>query len=789
MTGAEFGTFILWLVVAAIVVAIGVWLLNWLYLRSSKERAFVRTGLGGQKVVMNGGAFVLPIVHEVIPVNMNTLRLEVARGRDKALITRDRMRVDVVAEFYVRVQAVEEAIAAAARTLGTRTMQPEQLKELVEGKFVDSLRSVAAEMTMEDLHEKRGTYVRQVRQAVADDLLQNGLELETVSLTQLDQTSMEFFNPSNAFDAEGLTRLTEQIERRKKIRNDIEQDTMIQIRNKNLETEKQALDLDRELEYARLNQERDLEIQRAAQRAEVARERADREQEAERAQIASRESIERARIVSERSLEEERIAKEREVQHLEIERRKALEMAEQLRAIAVAGQSKAQSEAQAAADRARAEAVVEEERVFTARETEMAERRKKIEMITATQEAERDGIRLKLAAQAERDAAGDRGAAMRAEAEADADSDRIRAVAARIRHEVEAEGARLMNEAANTLTPEARMSTMRLRLIDKLDAIIREQVKPMERIEGIKILHVDGLGYGGNGSHRSELHGGFGGDGSGGFADSVVNSALRYRAQAPLVDQLLREIGMQGGDVGSVAQGLLAGSGAAAGRSGPAALSGPGGGTTAASGSGLPAVGGAGAGAPAGGGPSGSGGGSGGGAGGLVAVAVVVPVALVELSAGDQGLHVDGDRRFRRCRLGRDPRLQRPAGLDTVRRRVADRGQQAIGPDRLYPPVPAAGRRRHSRAVAGTVRLRLPVRLRDPREPDGRRELRRDAEAHAGDRRRAHVRRVVGRVRPAAGPRAGAGRADRPRRIPDRVRCAQAALRAGLVCCLTGTGH
>ena len=105
MSGAEFGTFILGLVVAAIVVAIGVWLLHWLYRRSSKERAFVRTGLGGQKVVLNGGAFVLPIVHDVIPVNMNTLRLEVARGRDKALITRDRMRVDVIAEFYVRVQA------------------------------------------------------------------------------------------------------------------------------------------------------------------------------------------------------------------------------------------------------------------------------------------------------------------------------------------------------------------------------------------------------------------------------------------------------------------------------------------------------------------------------------------------------------------------------------------------------------------------------------------------------------------------------------------------------------
>ena len=99
MTGSQFGQFILTLVTLAVVVAIAVWLLNWLYLRSSKERAFVRTGFGGQKVVQNGGAFVLPILHEVIPVNMNTLRLEVSRGRDKAIITRDRMRVDVVAEF------------------------------------------------------------------------------------------------------------------------------------------------------------------------------------------------------------------------------------------------------------------------------------------------------------------------------------------------------------------------------------------------------------------------------------------------------------------------------------------------------------------------------------------------------------------------------------------------------------------------------------------------------------------------------------------------------------------
>src|SRR6476661_5703679 len=390
MTGSQFGSFILGLIVVAIVVAILVWLMHWLYLRSSKERAFVRTGLGGQKVVLDGGAFVLPIVHDVIPVNMNTLRLEVARGRDKALITKDRMRVDVIAEFYVRVAAEAQAVAAAAQTLGQRTLEPEQLKELLEGKFVDALRTAAAEMTMEELHEKRGAFVKRVRESVAGDLTKNGLELESASLTQLDQTAMEYFNPSNAFDAEGLTRLTEQIEHRKKQRNDVEQDTLVAIRNKNLEAEKLSLEIDRESEYARLSQQREVEIARARQRAELITERAMREQDGESAQITARQTIEAARIRSEQSVEQERIGKERTIQGAEIERRQAMELAEQQRAIAVARESKAQSEAQAAADVARAQAVAAEERVFTAREVEMAERKKAIELIAARQVAERE---------------------------------------------------------------------------------------------------------------------------------------------------------------------------------------------------------------------------------------------------------------------------------------------------------------------------------------------------------------------------------------------------------------
>ncbi len=216
MSGQLIGNLILWLIAAVIVIAIIYWVMNWLYRRSTKEVAFVRTGFLGEKVVIDGGAFVWPIVHDITPVNMNTLQLEVIREKDDALITKDRMRVDVEAEFYVRVAPTKEAVSIAAATLGRRTLEQERLHALMSGKFVSALRSTAAQMTIEEIHEQRSDYVDRVKAAVQVALAQNGLELESVAITDIDQTDLEYFNPSNRFDAEGLTRLIEDIEARRK---------------------------------------------------------------------------------------------------------------------------------------------------------------------------------------------------------------------------------------------------------------------------------------------------------------------------------------------------------------------------------------------------------------------------------------------------------------------------------------------------------------------------------------------------------------------------------------------
>ncbi|WP_252259552.1 flotillin family protein [Erythrobacter aurantius] len=520
-------------------------MLTTLYRRASKEIAFVRTGVGGEKVVMNGGALVLPVFHETMPVNMNTLVLSVVRKDTEALITLDRLRIDVKAEFYVRVRPDAGAIAMAAQTLGMRTMQPDALKDLVEGKFVDALRSVAAGMSMNELHEQRADFVQKVQQVSSNDLAMNGLELESVSLTGLDQTSIEHFNANNAFDAEGLTKLTEQIEARKKLRNDIEQDTRVQIETKNLEADQRSFEIGRDKEYARLQQEREVEIRRAAQMSEIAREQAERQREADAARIEAKKQVDAQQIEADRLVEEARIDQQR-----------ALEIARQEQQIAVQNKSREESQAKAEADDARAKAVEAEERVTTSRESEIAERQKKIELIEAAKQAERDAIKIKVDAEAERDAALNRAEAIRREAEGEAEAEKLRAEAARVRFEVEAAGQRAVNEAANILSMDQISLQTKLALLKVLPEVIRESAKPMEAIDSIKIVQVDGLTNGGGSGGK-----GAAGGGTGNLATDAVSAALAYRVQAPVLDGLMKELGLDGSNLSGLVNGAASGVG------------------------------------------------------------------------------------------------------------------------------------------------------------------------------------------------------------------------------------
>ena len=622
------------IILIALAIAIIVYLLHWLYRRSSKEIAFVRTGMGGEQVVISGGAFVLPIIHNITSVGMKTLCIEVQRNGSKSFITKNRMRAEVTAEFYVRVAPTNDAVSIAAQTLGNRTLEPDSLKELVQGRFVDGLGVVAAKMSLDEIQENRSDYIKKVASHVEEAIKHTGLELETVSLTSLNQAPVSVFDPSNTFDAEGLTQITEFTQSRKKKRNDIEKDTEVSIRNKNLQSIKQTLEIEKEEEFSKYQQKREIEQQRAIENTETVKTKSEKEKESELAEISSQKDIEIARIgkkdfveieksiqetkliqeiekrrkdqnefrkqtdieIKQRDVDTEKsilelerevefsrlekqrsvdikladekaqtakeearkryeseeayimaeeqiknaktaqqknvdsfkIAAEQETRVLDIEKAKRIEIEEKQKQLEVLEKSKSVLKTKMEEEVARAKAVEAEEKVNSIRDIEQAEKAKALGVIDASKNAERE---------------------------------KLAAMAAKIRYEIEASGKKALNEAENLRSDASRRSALRLKLAEKIEGIIREWVKPMQNIDSIKVVDVNGLpGFSqGGGSSSSEGSGSegssasYGGDSKkGSLADNVVNSALRYRAQQPFLDSLLKEIGMSPGEASNI---------------------------------------------------------------------------------------------------------------------------------------------------------------------------------------------------------------------------------------------
>jgi flotillin len=544
-------------------IAIGV-VIGRLYRRASKDVAYVRTGLGGQKVVLDGGSLVLPVFQSLAWVNLKTLRLEVTRKEMDAMITKDRMRVDIGVEFYVRVSPKAEHIALAAQTLGDRTNNAETLRELIEAKFVDALRAVAATMMLADLQEKRAEFVKSVQETVATDLLLNGLELESASLTKLDQTDTKYFNPNNAFDAEGLAALAKITEQKKQERNLTVRNAEVAIAQQNLDARQKTLEIERQTKEAELSQQRDIANKTAATRAETAAKEAEAQQAEAQARIATEQLVktreaearkiqEEARITAELAISQKNIEATRTAETLEIAKKRDIEIADQDRAIAVANKSQQESQARTEAEKARAEAVASEESVETARKVAIAERDRQTAVISARQVAEQQATSITVAAAAEKAAAEDRAEAVRVGAKAEAEAVTIKAEAQAKTYAVEAEGRRKINEAANAMSTNVIDFEIAKARLHVIPLALAEAVKPVEKIGDIKIIDMGG-GMPGQ-SVSSNGHGGH----SGGRIDSLVDQLMAYRANAPVIDELLTEAGFgKGQPIGALLDGLKA---------------------------------------------------------------------------------------------------------------------------------------------------------------------------------------------------------------------------------------
>jgi flotillin len=517
-------TLIIWAIAAIIVLVILVVIFASLYKRSTREFSLIRTGLGGRKVVMDGGVIVLPYFHDLSRVNMQTTRFEVTRSADKSLITKDRMRVDVAVEFYVSVDPSIDGISRAAQTLGNRTSNPEKLHELIDGKLIDALRSVAARMTLDELHENRGEFVSEVQQNIAASLNRNGLALESVSLTSLDQTPFKSLDENNAFNAVGMRRLAEVIADSKKERALIDRDAEVAVHRSTMEASKLKLSIDLEQQAAELEQVRQIETLRAEQLSEIAERKAKSEQ-----------ATNAARIQMERAIRTEDIAREQAISEAEIHQATALDEARQKRNIAVSTTSQEESKAQAAADQARAGAVAAAEAIATARAVATAQREKQVALLEAQKHSEIEAEDLIARAQSQAEAAVAQATSTLSKANAKAEVNKLRLESQRSKLSIEANARRELNEADNLLSAEIVALRAELAKLEALPKVVAQMVKPAEKISSINIHHVSGLG---GGSSRG------GTDESKPVVNQALDSVMEMAVQLPALKKLGKELGM-----------------------------------------------------------------------------------------------------------------------------------------------------------------------------------------------------------------------------------------------------
>lgn len=359
-----------------------------LYRRASANEALVKTGAGGPKVVLDGGITVFPVLHQVVPVSLETMKLDVERQGQDALITQDNLRVDVKAEFYIRVNPNKEDILQAARSLGQRSAA-KAVGELVFEKLVSALRSVAAQKELSEIHCDRKGFAGAVQELVSEELAQNGLLLETVTISRLDQTDPHGLSDENIFDAQGKKKITEITTAARVERNRLEKLAEQQVTQQNVETAQKVLSLERQRAEAQATQDRDVaqvnaERNREKQQFQIEQERAVKESEIQRELSVQAAAIERDKAL---------IEKEQERQQRDIERSKAVEVAERAKQVAIAEQEACRARAEKEALSAEAERERANQQIVTVQATSAAEREAATKLISAKQVIEQDKIK------------------------------------------------------------------------------------------------------------------------------------------------------------------------------------------------------------------------------------------------------------------------------------------------------------------------------------------------------------------------------------------------------------
>ena len=371
------------------------------YVKTPANRSFVRTGglfrkpNDPPKVVMNGGAWVFRTIHEITWVDLGTMAIEIERTENNALLTIDPQYADIKVIFYIKVNPTVEGIIDAARTIGSKQIDANAVKQLVDAKLDGALRDVAATFTLMSLHQEREKFIQEVQSRLKTDLEENGLMLEAVSILTLRAAKQGSFGTDDVFGAQVARANAQVIQQALRERNDIERKTEIEIKQRDIGTAKQRLDLDRDLALAAATQEREVRTLQATEKATADQKVFEEAQKSELARVSKERAVALAEMEREQQIGIQNERKQQEILAAEITRHQALELSEQQRQIIVTQEQQKREFAEKEKFIVSAQREEATQNVKTVEATQQAQREAKIRIIEADREAQKTMIEQK----------------------------------------------------------------------------------------------------------------------------------------------------------------------------------------------------------------------------------------------------------------------------------------------------------------------------------------------------------------------------------------------------------
>ena len=182
------------------------------YKKTTSEMAFVRTGAGGNVVVCDGGALVLPLFQEVTWVKLGVQKVDVSVDHKDCFITKDRIRIDMNCSFYLKVEAEIGQILAAARTIGVKFFDRNQFSELLGPKLKSSIKNIINTTDFEEITCNSAEFEEKLNDTLNGFMTMNGLTLESVDLLKVVPTPVNKLSASSPFEMKVINNMTRQIE-------------------------------------------------------------------------------------------------------------------------------------------------------------------------------------------------------------------------------------------------------------------------------------------------------------------------------------------------------------------------------------------------------------------------------------------------------------------------------------------------------------------------------------------------------------------------------------------------